>query len=86
MTLLPLSPECRDYRFESHARAIVLKVCQITRCFQLVLDLSKSLTCQYICGGLNENGSFRLIYLNVWLPVGVQEGLGGVVLLEEVCS
>jgi hypothetical protein len=22
------------------------------------------------CGGLNDNGSHRLIYLNVWFPVG----------------
>ena len=38
-------------------------------------------------GILNENGSHRLIYLNVWSPVGgpVWEGLGGVALLKEVC-
>jgi hypothetical protein len=22
------------------------------------------------CGGLNENGSIRLVYLNHWFPVG----------------
>jgi hypothetical protein len=39
---------------------------------------------RFYCGGLHENGSHRLIYLNVWSPVGgtVQEGLGGVALLE----
>lgn len=37
--------------------------------------------CQHICGGLNEDGSCRLICLKGWFPVGVQEGLGGVVLL-----
>ena len=40
------------------------------------------------CGGLNENGLHRLIYLNAWSAVGrtVWEGLEGVVLLEEVCA
>ena len=39
------------------------------------------------CGGLNENCPQRLMYLNTWSPVGgnIWEGLGGVVLLEEVC-
>lgn len=38
-------------------------------------------------GGLNENGPYRLIYLNVWFLVSgtVWEGLGGVTLLEVVC-
>ena len=42
---------------------------------------------QDTCGGLNENGPCRFIYLNAWFPVDgtVWEGLGGVALLEEVC-
>lgn len=33
------------------------------------------------CGGLNENGPHRPIYLNIWSPVGWKE-LGGLALLE----
>ena len=41
----------------------------------------------FLFGGLNDNGPYRLICLNAWFPVGgtILEGLGGVVLLEEVC-
>lgn len=37
---------------------------------------------------LNENGLYRRIYLNAWSAVGgtVWERLGGVVLLEAVCT
>lgn len=36
------------------------------------------------CGGLNENGLYRLMYLNALSPVGelIWEGLGGVTLLK----
>lgn len=39
-----------------------------------------------MCGGLDENGSHRLVCLNAPFPVSgtVWEGLGGVVLSEEV--
>lgn len=38
--------------------------------------------------GLNENGPHGHTCLNTWSPVGgvVRERLGGVVVLEEVCS
>lgn len=38
------------------------------------------------CGGLNDIAPDRLIYLNSWSSVGgaLWEGLGDVVLLEEV--
>lgn len=41
---------------------------------------------EYHCGGLNENGRCRLIYLNAWSLVGeiLPEGLG-VALLEMAC-
>jgi hypothetical protein len=40
----------------------------------------------YFCGGLNENGSLKLMGVNSGLSIGgrVWEGLGGVALLEEV--
>jgi hypothetical protein len=39
------------------------------------------------CGGLNENGLHRLIFLNIWSPVSgtVWECLGGLTLLVDVC-
>lgn len=39
------------------------------------------------CGGLNENGSLTLTSLKAYFPVNgiVWEGLGSVVLFEEVC-
>lgn len=39
-----------------------------------------------MCGGLDENGSHRLVCLNALFPVGgtVWEGLGGAALSEEV--
>jgi hypothetical protein len=39
------------------------------------------------CGGLNENGTHRLICLNAQSPLGrtVWEGLGGVASLKEMC-
>ena len=39
------------------------------------------------CGGLNENGTHRLIRLNAQSPLGrtVWEGLGGVASLKEMC-
>lgn len=43
--------------------------------------------CWYLsCAGLNENGPYRLMYLDVWSLVGVMiwEGSGDVVILEEV--
>lgn len=40
-----------------------------------------------VCGGLDENVSHRLKYLNSWFPGArtVWEGLGGMALLEEAC-
>lgn len=39
------------------------------------------------CSSLNENGPHRHMYLNTWYLVGgiVCEGLGGMVLLDDVC-
>lgn len=38
------------------------------------------------CGGLNESGLCRLIYVNAWSPVGgTWVGLSGVALEEGVC-
>lgn len=40
-----------------------------------------------MCGGLIENGPYRLICSNAWSPVGgtIWVELRGVALLEEVC-
>jgi hypothetical protein len=40
-----------------------------------------------MCVGLDKNGPHRLICLTTWSSVGriVWEGLGGVILLAEVC-
>lgn len=40
-----------------------------------------------VCGGLNENGYYRLTCLDTWFPAGetVWEGSGGVASLEDVC-
>lgn len=40
------------------------------------------------CGGLDETGPYKFIYLNTWSSAGrsVWEGLGSVAVLEEVCQ
>lgn len=49
-----------------------------TRLTYILLDLLTSALLFGRCGGLNENGPHRLIYLKVWVPVGgtVWEGPG----------
>lgn len=42
---------------------------------------------KYPCCGLKENVLHTVIYWNVWTTVGgdIWEGLGGAVLLKEIC-
>lgn len=55
--------------------AIVLKLLM-----KMSLNSEFELFCYEHCGGLNEDGPQRVIYLNTWSPVGGTswEGLGGV--------
>lgn len=50
-------------------------------------DLKHNLVHDAFCGGLNNNGSHKLLSFNTWSSAGKidREGLGGTVLLEGVC-
>lgn len=47
---------------------------------------SYSVTYYIQCAGLNENVSYRLMYLKIPSRRAVWEGLGGMILQEEVCQ